>query len=184
MKSITERTLSGCKPYRTNVRFVDNLVDTMKTSLEEAKTKIEEAFNHVKFDVVIGNPPYQEEINNKETNHGQQKRVKNVFHYFQMETDYLKPKYVVLIYPAVRWIHQSGKGMKQFGIKQINDYHLSHLIYYPNANNVFNDVAIADGISIVLKDYSKKVTPFYIRLLIAIILKFWSVIIQERSHLF
>ncbi|EMB73704.1 Eco57I restriction-modification methylase domain-containing protein [Streptococcus mutans] len=159
-KTITERTLSGYKSYRTNVRFVDNLVDTMKTSLEEAKTKIEEAFNHVKFDVVIGNPPYQEEINNKETNHGQQKRVKNVFHYFQMETDYLKPKYAVLIYPAVRWIHQSGKGMKQFGIKQINDYHLSHLIYYPNANNVFNDVAIADGISIVLKDYSKKSDTF------------------------
>ena len=159
-KTITERTLAGYKSYQTNVYFVNNLVDTMKTSLEEAQLKIEEAFDHVKFDVVIGNPPYQEETNKEETNHGQQKRVKNVFHYFQMETDYLKPKYAVLIYPAVRWIHQSGKGMKQFGIKQVNDCHLSHLIYYPNANSVFNDVAIADGISIVLKDYSKKSNTF------------------------
>ncbi|WP_202862293.1 hypothetical protein, partial [Streptococcus suis] len=37
---------------------------------------------------------------------------------------------------------------------------LSHLIYYPNANEIFGEVAISDGISIVHKDYSKTSDTF------------------------
>lgn len=159
-KTITERTLTGYKSYQTNIVFIDNLVDTTRSSLEEAKKQIEEAFEHVKFDVVIGNPPYQEETSDKEMGHGQQKRVRNIFQDFQMEVDCLQPKHSVLIYPAVRWIHQSGRGMGDFGLQQINDPHLSQLIYFPNANEVFSGVAIADGISVVHKDFSKNSDVF------------------------
>jgi len=46
--------------------------------------------------------------------------------------------------------------MEQFGLEQINDPHLIQLHYFPNSADIFKDVAIADGISIVFKDMSKK----------------------------
>lgn len=39
-----------------------------------------------------------------------------------------------------------------YNIKQINDPHLVRLDFYPNSNEIFVDVAIADGISNVYKD--------------------------------
>ncbi|MCE2259649.1 hypothetical protein GPW97_09870, partial [Streptococcus thermophilus] len=61
-KTITERTLKGYKKYKTNVAYIENFSDTLKSSIEEGKKQVEEAFDKVKFDVVIGNPPYQESL--------------------------------------------------------------------------------------------------------------------------
>lgn len=113
----------------------------------------------LKFDVVIGNPPYQEEMLKKETKNGQ-KPVKNIFQHFQIEGEKLASKYTVLIYPGGRWIHRSGKGLRNFGYNQINDPHLSKVIFYPNSEKVFSGVGIADGISIVVKDFSKNSNEF------------------------
>lgn len=102
------------------------------------------------FDFCIGNPPYQEVTAKKETKNGQ-KNVKSIFHNFQMEADKIS-KTTELIYPAKRWIHRSGRGLKQFGIEQINDRRLARLIVYPDAKEVFPSSAdISDGISIVIK---------------------------------
>ena len=108
---------------------------------------------------IIGNPPYQVVVAQKETANGQ-KAVVNVFHYFQMLSDQLQPRYSSLIYPAVRWIHRSGKGLIEFGLKQINDPHLARLHFYPNSNEVFREVGIADGLSIVFKDREKQKAEF------------------------
>lgn len=118
-----------------------------------------------KFDVVIGNPPYQEETQGKKTKNGQ-KRVKSIFQLFQEQAELVAKDMTSLIYPGGRWIHQSGKGMTSFGLRQINDNHLKKLIYYPNSNEVFDKVGIADGISIVVKDMNKEEKGFtyeYIR---------------------
>jgi len=114
--------------------------------------------DNMKFDVIIGNPPYQETVAKKETENGQ-KRVSSIFQHFQNISDILST-YSVLIYPGGRWIQQFGKGMKDFGYSQINDIHLSHLIYYPDANEVFSQVGISDGVSIVVKDKGKKKVGF------------------------
>lgn len=56
--------------------------------------------------------------------------------------------------------------MKEFGRTQINDPRLSHVTFYANANEVFNGVAIADGVSIVSMKMGKKKPGFrytYIR---------------------
>ena len=69
----------------------------------------------MKWSYCLGNPPYQSETVGRlsETN-GQAPR-KNVFHYFQMEADKISEDGSILIYPGGRWIHQSGKGLQQFG---------------------------------------------------------------------
>ena len=51
----------------------------------------------MKFDFVIGNPPYQLE-SDVETTNGQ-KPMKNIFHLFQMEADRIANDGTVLIYP-------------------------------------------------------------------------------------
>lgn len=114
--------------------------------------------NMIKFNAIVGNPPYQEITAKKETDNGQ-KRTKSIFHYFQMVSDSLG-EYISLIYPGGRWIHRAGKGMAEFGLKQINDPHLEKLIFYPNANDLFTMVGISDGISIVIKNMSKKTQQF------------------------
>ncbi len=102
----------------------------------------------MKFDFVIGNPPYQEETSSEITTNGQKSR-KNIFHYFQMEADKIAKEGIVMIYLGGRWIHQSGKGLKQFGIEQINDKRMSKLYFYPDSKEIFgNAVDLPDGISI------------------------------------
>jgi len=45
-------------------------------------------------------------------------------------------------------------------LEQINDPKLLRLDFYPNSQDIFKEVAIADGISIVLKDAKKKTEGF------------------------
>ena len=114
----------------------------------------------MKFDFVIGNPPYQEETVQEVSKTNGQAPRKNIFHYYQLGADKVAAQATVLIYPAGRWIHRSGKGMEEFGLQQINDPRLKKVIFYPNSNDVFTGVAIADGIGIVIKDMKKSEKEF------------------------
>ena len=113
-----------------------------------------------KFDFVIGNPPYQEETTQEASKTNGQTPRKNVFHRFQLAADEVVESATLLVYPAGRWIHRSGKGMEDFGLKQINDNHLKKILFYPNSRNLFPNVDIPDGISIVLKDRRKQEAGF------------------------
>ena len=69
-------------------------------------------------------------------------------------------RYTSLVYPGGRWIHRSGKGLTGFGLEQINDIHLQKVVFYPNANELFCQQGIPDGISIVMKDSRKDTRGF------------------------
>lgn len=112
----------------------------------------------MKFDYVVGNPPYQIETAKKETDNGQ-KTSKRIFGEFQTETESIA-KNICLIYPAMGWILGSSKGLKEFGYNQINDVHLKALKVFKNAIEVFPGVGIGDGISIVLKDMERERETF------------------------
>lgn len=114
----------------------------------------------MKIDYIIGNPPYQEESSTAASTSNGQKPMTNIFHKFQIAADDVTGSTSVLIYPAGRWIHRSGKGLAEFGMKQINDPHLVKVIFFANAKDVFPDVAIADGISVVIKDKRKTAPGF------------------------
>lgn len=162
-KSITQRTLLGFRNGKANLVPMEDLIEQVqnnKTELIEKITKgqVFKNFKDMKFTAIVGNPPYQLTVAKKETNNGQ-KRVSNIFHYFQILADSLA-QHTSLIYPAVRWIHQSGKGVESFGLEQINDVHLQKLIVYPEAGEIFERVDIPDGISIVEKDMSKDDSGF------------------------
>lgn len=118
--------------------------------------------NDMKFDVIVGNPPYQIETKTENSKNGQAPRT-NIFHYFENIAIENAQEASALIFPAVRWIHRSGKGLKEFGLKMINDNRLEKIVYYPNATEIFENTEIADGISIVVTNTKKSSDNFEFR---------------------
>lgn len=162
-RQITQRTLAGFTNAKINTHVYDDLLNQITNKQTEFITRLTSGqifkqIKNMKFDAIVGNPPYQEITAKKETDNGQ-KRSKSIFHYFQIVCDNIG-RYISLIYPGGRWIHRSGKGLEDFGLKQINDSHLEKLIFYSNANDLFSEVGIADGISIVMKNISKDTNYF------------------------
>ena len=161
-KSITKRTLVGFRKAKTNMYAPGDLVNKIKNQPELFIKKVHDlAGDNMKFNAVVGNPPYQEVVEQKENSNGQKVSI-SIFQYFQMISERLG-KYTSLIYPGARWIHRSGKGLEKFGLAQINDCHLMMLEFFPYSTDVFKDVAIADGLSIVLKDMDKTENGFTYR---------------------
>ena len=143
-----------------NLSFTDHVQQRAWWEKKLERTLHHNKFNNdmIKFNAVVGNPPYQQTMAKKETDNGQ-KNVTNIFQFFQIAADKIG-KITSLIYPAGRWIHQSGKGLSQFGYNQINDEHLQKLEFFPDSSEIFDGVAIADGISLVLKNKAKKSSSF------------------------
>lgn len=164
---ITKRTLFGFRQVekKANIK-AERLIEKATTDQNALISKLKsEGFwkgntskKEMKFNAIVGNPPYQLTIAQKETDNGQ-KRVMSIFHLFQGVSDKLG-QYTSLIYPGARWIHRSGKGLADFGKSQINDPHLSLLYFFPDANEIFRDAGIADGITIVMKDTAKTSSGF------------------------
>lgn len=154
-KSITRRTLLGFRQGETNMWAPEDLVNKIKKQPKLFIKKVHDLVGkNMKINAIVGNPPYQEVVAQKETANGQ-KRSSSIFQYFQIISDRLG-RYTSLIYPGARWIHRSGKGLERFGLSQINDPHLCFLKFFPDSTDVFKDVGIADGLSIVMKDMHKE----------------------------
>lgn len=158
-KSITKRTLIGFRKAKVNTRYFEDLINQIKNKPEHFIKQVDKfitertGIKNMKINAIVGNPPYQEVVAQKETTNGQ-KRSSSIFQHFQTISDRLG-RYTSLIYPGARWIHRSGKGLEQFGLSQINDPHLCFLKFFPDSTDVFKEVGIADGSSIVMKDTQK-----------------------------
>ena len=144
-KTITERTLTGYRNYKTNVSYIENLTDTLKTDIEKGKHLVEEGFKKVKFDVVIGNPPYQEETNNN--------RDTPIYHHF-MELAYAVSDKVVLITPA-RFLFNAGQTPSAWNTKMLADEHLKVVYYSQNSAEVFPNTDIKGGVAVTYRDSKK-----------------------------
>lgn len=158
-KAITRRTLMGFRKGSVNMWAPEDLINKIKNQPELFIKKVHDLVGKdVKINAIVGNPPYQEVVAQKETANGQ-KRSSSIFQHFQIISDRLG-RYTSLIYPGARWIHRSGKGLEQFGLSQINDPHLYLLKFFPDSTDVFKEVGIADGLSIVMKDTLKETMGF------------------------
>jgi hypothetical protein len=97
-----------------------------------------------KFDVVIGNPPYQEEAQGAATNQ------MPIYHLF-MEAAYEVGKKVVLITPA-RFLFNAGYTPKAWNMKMLEDPHLTVPHYAPNSAVLFPGTDIKGGVAVTYRD--------------------------------
>ena len=107
------------------------------TTLREKGTKA------MKFDFIIGNPPYQSDVQN------QGDRANPIYDKF-MDESYKIADVVELIHPA-RFLFNAGQTSKQWNQKMLNDEHFTVLHYEPNAATIFPNTDIKGGVAITLR---------------------------------
>ena len=107
---------------------------------------IQEGSTSMKFDYVIGNPPYQDEMEGTSDN-----PVYNLF----MDATYPMASVVELITPA-RFLFNAGKTPKTWNEKMLNDEHLKVLYYEQNSAKIFNNTDIKGGVVITYHDREKE----------------------------
>lgn len=134
-KSISNKNIVEC-----------DLTEFAKHNNPNATKKLQEVFGdeNLKFDVIIGNPPYQE------LDGGAQVSATPIYHHFVRLAKELNPQLVSLIMPT-RW-YAGGKGLDDFRDEMINDTHLRELHDWLTPEDIFPTTNIRGGVCYFLWD--------------------------------
>lgn len=106
-------------------------------------------FPNMKFDVIIGNPPYQLNIGVEKDDY-----AIPLYHRFIEQALKLNPRYLSMIVPA-RW-YAGGRGLDSFRANFLNDSRLSIIHDYPDSSDCFSGVNIRGGVCFFLWDSSHR----------------------------
>ena len=112
-------------------------------------TAIPEVVFGMKFDVIVGNPPYQLEVGVTKDNYSIP-----LYHKFVQQAKKLSPRYLALIIPS-RWF-AGGRGLDDFRTEMLNDDRIRVIHDYPEAKDIFPETQIKGGVCYFLWDRDNK----------------------------
>lgn len=139
---ISRKTAYGDMLTTGNIRVINNYIGLSTT---DRALRLKEEFNGMKFDVVIGNPPYNRGMDIDFVNLGYE----------------LSSKFTCMITPA-KW--QTAEADQKIASKMsYGEFreklvpHMSHVVFYPDCKDVFDSAIQTDGISYFLIDKDSQV---------------------------
>lgn len=147
-KTITIRTLCGYKNRPYNAHYFKNLVNMLKEKPKQFKKKVlkgsywDKDVQNMKFDAVVGNPPYQEETG------GAGRQAKPIYNFFMQQAKELQPGYVSMIMPS-RWF-AGGMNLDEFRDNMVGDEKIEKLVDFTNAKDCFPQISISGGVCYLL----------------------------------
>lgn len=150
-KSITRRTLAGFTGIPINAHYFEDLITQLKHKPENFITKVKKAAywkqegnEDMKFNAVVGNPPYQLMAS------GDANGSDPIYHLFIDAACQIGER-VSFIHPA-RFLFNAGKTPKEWNQKMLNDEHYKVVKYWSNSADVFPTVDIKGGVAVTYWD--------------------------------
>lgn len=105
------------------------------------------------FDYIIGNPPYQNNIQRSSN------FAPPIYPNFIDSAEQLNPKAITMIIPS-RWFN-GGVNLGGFRSRMINGKHISKMVNYTNANDIFNNIELMGGVNYFLWERSYSLDCIY-----------------------
>ena len=157
-ENITRRTLLG---YRTGIRANVKRVDDLTSQVMVYKRKFIRTVSNgkdfwkvnnneqMKFDAIIGNPPYQVNIGEQKDNYGIP-----LYNQFVEIAREMSPNYISMIMPS-RWF-TGGRGLENFRRTMLSDRRMRSIYDYVDSKDLFPTVDISGGVNYFLWDAHHK----------------------------
>ena len=144
-----------CKVYELLGLPVKNVIEDYNSYdllNSKKKEKIMNELISLGTDIIIGNPPYQDDAV------GEQKTYNGPIYNHYLDCAYIISDVVEMIHPA-RFLSNAGSTPKAWNKKMLEDKHLMIASFHQNAKELFDDLQLTGGIVVTYRDNKKNFSP-------------------------